>query len=443
MNILYLDLVSGISGDMLFAALVHSGVPIEKIKNELDKLPLKGYKIDIKSVFRNGISACKLDVIIDTEAGHTHSHHHHDHKETISHNHNHSHSSKNNHNIDNNKNEEGTGHKNDYHHDTGHRDYKSIKELIDKSDIAEGAKRRAQKIFFHLAEAEAKAHNVDIEKVHFHEVGAVDSIVDIVGVSIALDIANIEKLYTNAVRLGSGSIKSQHGIINVPSPATSFLLQGYPVINTDINSELTTPTGAAFIKSLSLGILPEKTYTWEKIGYGAGTREMPGLPNMLRIFIGKEANTDIQPDINNYLDDEVLEIECNIDDSTPEILAYTMEKLLNAGANDVFISPIIMKKSRQAHLLTVLAEEQDRQKMLDIIFSQTSTLGLRISKKYRKCLRRQFEEIDTEWGMLKVKTFVWNNKKNIIPEYEECKRIADKYKIPLASIYRYINSLNR
>jgi pyridinium-3,5-bisthiocarboxylic acid mononucleotide nickel chelatase len=383
MKIVYFDTIAGISGDMTLGAFVSAGVPLESLTAELAKLRLSGFEVTAKHIQRNGIDAVKLDVVISDAPKY-------------------------------------------------HRHLADINAIIDQSELSQPVKDRAKKIFYEVAVAEAKVHNSTIEKVHFHEVGAIDSLVDIVGTAICMEQMGIECVYSSPVKVGNGgTINTQHGVMPIPTPATSEILRGYPVVLTEVPFELTTPTGAAIIKALSRGILTSEHLTIQSIGYGAGTRELPTLPNLLRIVIG-----ELEP---RFEQDEIAVIETNLDDMNPEILPYVIEKLMAAGANDAFLTPILMKKGRPAHLLTALVERSKMDAILSIMFRETSTLGVRIQHVERRKLTRTQSTVQTSLGMVTVKSVTVDGKEKLIPEYEECRRLAGEQNLPLKEVYSILD----
>ncbi len=294
-------------------------------------------------------------------------------------------------------------------------------------------KGRAQSIFKVIAEAEAKIHSTSLEKVHFHEVGALDAIVDIVGTAICLELLGIECVYSSPVKLGSGGfVDTEHGKMPIPTPATAEILKDYPTILTDIPFELTTPTGAAIIKSLSSGVLTMEHLKIERIGYGAGTKEFDGVPNLLRVFVGELPQT--------YEKDELVMVETNIDNMNPEIYPYVLERLLAAGANDAYIIPVIMKKGRPGILFSVLTSRSAIEAIIDIMFRETTTLGLRIQPVERRKLTRSQREVRTSFGLVMAKVISVSGQERLVPEFEECKRLAHERGLPLLEIY---NELQR
>jgi len=384
MRIAYLDTLAGISGDMTLGAFLSAGVQLDRLIEELRKLNLSGYELSASHIVRNGIGATKIDVVISEAPAY-------------------------------------------------HRHLSNINAIIDRSSLSKTVQDSAKKIFYELALAEAAVHSSTIEKVHFHEVGAIDSIVDIVGTAICLEEMGIERVFTSPVKVGSGgTVNTQHGTMPVPTPATLEILKGYPIVLTEIPYELTTPTGAAIVKALSAGTLPFEQVRVRSIGYGAGTRELQAIPNLLRLVIG-----DIADDKER---DEVLSIETNIDDMNPEILPYVVEKLMGAGALDAFLTPIIMKKGRPAHLLTVLAGRDTMDSMLGILFRETSTLGVRIHQMERRKLPRTQRHVQTSLGTVIVKSVTVEGRERLIPEFEECKRLATEKNIPLTEVYRILGN---
>lgn len=370
MKIAYLDTFAGIAGDMTMAAFVSAGLPIDELSTELRKLSLTGFELIGTHVMRNSISAVHIDVAI------SHTPHY-------------------------------------------HRHLKDINNIIGASNLSQRVKEVSQSIFHVIGEAEAKIHNTTLEKIHFHEVGAMDSIVDIVGVAICLEKFGIERVYTSPVRLGSGGlITTQHGVMPTPAPATIEILKNYPTVLTSIPEELTTPTGAGIVKALSSGVLDEETIRIHSIGYGAGTKEFAQVPNLLRVVIG-ELDTQFEQE-------QIVVVETNIDDMNPQVYPYLIEKLLAAGAHDAYLIPIIMKKGRPGILLSVMVPKSKLEDISQIIYTQTSTIGLRIQDVGRRKLPRREIEIQTQFGTVKAKAVMRDGKEMVVPEFEECKRIADE-----------------
>jgi pyridinium-3,5-bisthiocarboxylic acid mononucleotide nickel chelatase len=382
MKIAHFDTIAGISGDMTLGAFISAGLPVNELSDELKKLQLPGIEMEASHVVRHGIAGVKAEVI--TLEDHP-----------------------------------------------AHRSLHDIIEIIETSNLTKKVKETAKRIFRVLAEAEAIVHHQDIQKIHFHEVGALDSIADIVGTAICLDKFGIEAVYSTPVKLGSrGIIDTEHGKLPLPGPATLEILKGYPTILTDIPMELTTPTGAAIIKALSAGMLLDRQMTTSAIGYGAGSRETDRLPNLLRVVIG-----DISPE---YLTSTDILIEANIDDMNPEIYPYVIEQFLSHGVNDAFLVPVIMKKGRPGIILSVLTDKAKLDDIAKIFFAETTTLGIRISEVSRCMLERSEVQVATKFGTVKMKKIVIDGKNKFLPEYEECKRIAIETALPLPDVYRLL-----
>lgn len=385
-KILYFDIIGGISGDMTLASLLNLGVPKEIFLEELSKLNMDNeFTIEISDKFENGIKGTKVNVI--TKEQHC------------------------------------------------HRNLIDIYEIIDDSSLNTDIKEKSKKVFMTVAEAEANVHGTTIDKIHFHEVGAIDSIVDIVGSVILLDLLCIDKIYATSVPLGSGFIKCDHGIIPAAAPATVEILKNVPVKLNHVEGECTTPTGAAIIKSLCDGFIKEINLNVSTIGYGVGNKKFE-KPNLLRTFICEEEEDS---------EEIVYEISANIDDMSCEIYSYLFDKILNEGALDVYAQSIYMKKSRPAYKINILVEEKDLEKFTNIILLETSTFGVRYNKYNRCKLDRKFIDIDTKYGPIKFKLGYYNGKLiKVKPEYEQCKNIALSLNIPIKEIYDCINiSMNK
>ena len=419
MKILYFDCFSGISGDMTLGALLDlKPENFGELLSQLKTLNVGGWKINMERRNKNGIDANYIKVSIDAHDFHGDNHHEHEHD-------NHSHE-----------------HEHHHHHHHHRRNFADIVNIIDNSKINVRAKELSKNIFRRIAAAEAKIHGTSIDKVNFHEVGAVDSIIDIIGAAILLDLLiseyNIEKICCSVINDGHGFAYCQHGKIPVPAPAAVeiFAGSGIKTRQIDVPKELVTPTGAAIIAEISeqCGFMPEMTAI--KTGYGAGTRDLD-IPNVVRVVLG-ETHDDVGA-INNrpYENTETITIiETNIDDCSPEIIAYTMEKLFKAGANDVFFTPVYMKKNRPAVKLTVLCKNEYTDKMANIIFAETTTIGVRIREEKRICLERESAVVKTVYGDLKVKiTGSDGGERKAAPEYEDAKKLAETAGVPLYKIY--------
>jgi len=393
MKIAYFDCFAGASGDMILASLLDAGLDFKKLTSELEKLNLKEYEIKIKKDVKKGISGTKFDV-------QTHHHSHENHG----------------------KPHKGNGHT--------HRSLKDINAIIEKSGLPEHIKVTSKLIFLRLAEAEGKIHNKKPQDVHFHEVGAVDSIVDIVGAVIGLDLLGIEEVRASRIHVGTGTLECAHGTLPVPAPATLELLKDIPVRCSDIDSELVTPTGAAILGTLSVHFGAMPSMTVEKTGYGLGTRDLP-IANVLRLIIGESRSESEE--------DQVQLVETNIDDMNPQFYEHIMEVLFSKDAKDVFLTPIIMKKNRPGVILSVLTTPERIDEIIDIIFRETTTLGVRISEiQKRTILKREIKTIQTQWGDVRVKIRSVSGKMSASPEYDDCKRIAAKNNIPIQTVWEEI-----
>ena len=377
MKIAYLDCFSGISGDMFLGAMIDAGLDLNALKRELKKLNLKNYEIRTRRVKKHGILATKFDVI-------------------------------------------AKGRQRDA-------SLREIIAIIGQSGLGGDVKEKSKEIFMRVAKAEAKVHGTALSKIHFHEIAAIDSIIDIVGAAIAVKKLGLERIYASPPSLGSGFVKCAHGILPVPGPATAELLKGIPVASGSARAELVTPTGAALLAVLAgeFGEMPLMKIG--SIGYGAGSAEL-AHPNVLRAFIG-EADSEGKSE-------NIKLVETNIDDMNPEIYDYAMGRLFKKGALDVFLTPICMKKNRPAVKLSVLAGQSRLDDIVETIFNETSTFGVRISDVARRTLQRETVKVKTRYGAIRIKVGSLDGKlKSISPEYEDCKRAAIKYKIPLKSVY--------
>ena len=391
MKIAYFDMFSGVSGDMILGALVSCGVPEELLRETVAALGLPEVEITARRSESHGIASVKVEV----QAGSPGHHHHHHHEE---------------------------------HH---HRGLSEIRRMIGESSLGPEVKELATAIFTRLGEAEAAVHGVELEKVHFHEVGAVDSIVDIVGAAAGLVSLNIGRYYAGAFRVGTGFIEFSHGRLALPAPATLKLIEGCPMERTGVPSELTTPTGAAIVSTLvkKEDYEPAKALTFNSTGYGQGSRVLNDRPNLLRLMIGEEGREPGQCP-------GTLVLECNIDDMNPEFYDYVLDRLFAAGARDVFLSAIQMKKNRPGTLLSIIAEPSLREKLSGIIFRETSTIGIRYYPVNRMILKRASKKVKTRFGTVKVKIIEEpDGTKRATPEYEDLKRIAETKKIPLKVFY--------
>jgi uncharacterized protein (TIGR00299 family) protein len=407
-KILYYDCFAGISGDMHLAAMINAGVDADYLINELKKLPLSGYSIGVKNIISHGINSTQVDVQISRENSSSHP------KELIyNHHSNHSH-------TDMLSNQPGSN-----------RTYSQIKEIILNSTLSEKVKNMSLAIFEKVAYAESFVHQVPVDEVHFHEVGAVDSIIDIVGAAICIDFINPDKILSSPIELGSGTIHCAHGIYPVPAPATAEILKNIPVSIGKIPFEATTPTGAAIISAMVQEFKSNPSFVIEKIGYGAGHKDSD-IPNVLRVLIGSGNEQ------SSYLNESAIVIECNIDDMNPEVYETVIENLFVAGAQDVYISPIMMKKMRPAQKISVLCKDDIRDKVITILLHNTTSLGVREYKVEKWMLHRETIEIETSLGKVRIKRAYDNDFEKFKPEYDDCIKIAKEMNMPLMQVINII-----
>ena len=420
-RILYFDCFAGISGDMTLGALIDLGLDPSEVKAEIEKLGVKGYRIEIQKTTRYSIGGTDVTVILegDTACAHEHAenhdksedHGHHEHHGLHEHHgHHHSHEEK----------ERGL-------HDISH--------IIRSSGISERAKRLAIEVFTEIARAEAAVHGKQIEEVHFHEVGAIDSIVDIVGAAICIDMLKIDRIYCSPVHEGQGFIHCRHGRLPVPVPAVIKMLagSGISIVTEDIQAELVTPTGFGILKTVSQGCgkIPKMQVTG--VGYGFG-KTNTGRLNALRVILGtEESSMD-----SDMVRDSVALMETNIDNTTGEALGYTADKLMKAGALDAYFTPIQMKKNRPAAMLSVICKEEDTERLSDIIFKETSTIGIRIRQTDRITLKREIGTVHTELGEVRVKLVSVGGLERVQPEYDDCAKLAEENNLSLNEVYEIV-----
>ena len=395
MNTLYFDCSSGISGNMALGALLEIVGDENYLLEELKKLNITGYKLEISKKIKNGITGTYVEVTVDGKDEYGHIHHLEEHE----------------------------------HHHHEHRNLKDVNEIIDNSSLKEDVKDLAKRIFLRVAKAESKVHNKSLEEVHFHEVGAIDSIVDIVGTAILINKINPDKIISSIVNDGYGFIECAHGTMSVPVPATTeiFAESAVKFRQIDVDTELVTPTGAAIISELAEEFINLPAMEIKKIGWGTGFKDLK-IPNVLKIYYGKMEKSN----------DNFVVMETNIDDASGEILGYTQELLFKNGALDVFYTPIFMKKNRPAYRLTVACKREDIYKLQNIIFRETTTIGIRYRFEYRTELGREITQIDTKYGKIKAKKVTNNGETYIYPEYESIKELAEKNNIPLKEFYKLI-----
>ncbi len=374
----FVDCFAGISGDMLLGALIDAGAPVDDLLLGLKTLPLSGWELEVERVRKGAIAATSVSVIV--------------------------------------------------HENQPERHLSDIESIVIASRLPEKVKEQSLKVFQLLAEAEAKVHGISVNEVHFHEVGAVDSIVDIVGSVYALHLLGVQAVYASALPFTRGRVKTLHGDLPVPAPATMELLCGVPTYPLDIEAELVTPTGAALLKALANGFGMPPPFTPRKVGYGAGKRDLP-FPNVLRVIVG-----DL-PDNVALERERLVVVETNLDDMTGEMAGYAMERLLAAGARDVWVVPAQMKKNRPAIVLSVLCDHEKLPTVLQILLRETTTLGVRVQEVERLCLPREIWEVTTPYGTVKVKVAKLGDEiVNIAPEYEDCRRLALEQRVPLKEV---------
>lgn len=391
-KILYIDCFSGISGDMIVGALLDLGLDFNFLKEELKKIEIEGYEVGLKKVKKSGISASKFEVKITKGQP--------------------------------------------------HRNYGDIRSLINNSTINTKAKQTALSIFEIIAAAESRVHQIGMDNVHFHEIGAVDSIIDIAGTAIGMAELEIEEVYSANIPLGSGFVQTMHGKLPVPAPATMEIIKGIPVYTGNFDFEVTTPTGAAIVKSLvnEFGRIPLMKI--KGIGFGSGTIEIEGTPNLLRLIVGELLESDYIEADNQFFggfefeDDDLILLSANIDDISPEITGYIIEKLFEEKVPDAWTEPIFMKKNRQALKINVLCHPNEVKKILDILFRESSTLGIRSQTIKRYSLKREIKTVNLPYGEVKIKIGFHNGKASTFsPEYESCKCLAKKTGKPIKEVY--------
>jgi uncharacterized protein (TIGR00299 family) protein len=380
MKLAYFDCFSGISGDMTLGALVDAGCAVEHLRGELRGLQVPGWELTAEKVWKNGMAATYVKVTTEDQSK--------------------------------------------------HRSLGAILEVLEKSQLVARVRERASAIFRRLGEAEARVHDVPLEKIHFHEVGAVDAIVDIVGACIGFEALGIEKFACSALNVGGGTVKMAHGVLPVPAPATANLLQGRPTYSNGVQKELVTPTGAAIVATLCETFGPQPAMSVDAIGYGAGTEDIEGQPNVVRIMVGEAAEKSVAG-----FDEEIAVVEANLDDMNPQIYGYFLEKALGVGALDVYTTPVQMKKNRPGTLLTVLCKPQDTNALMSLIFAETTTFGVRTYRAQRRVLPREWVSVGTEFGEVRIKVSRVNGRiLHVAPEFEDCKKLAAEKDVPLQRV---------
>ena len=427
MRIAYLECFSGISGDMFLGALVDAGVPARVLEETVAALDV-GARLEISRVVRSGISATKVDVWVAGEKDLPREEFWERQEQEHSHAHSHEH--------------EHRGHSHDgkssraaapapHEHSHPHRGLTEIRGIIGKAGISETAKATAIAIFEALGAAEAKIHNTSVESVHFHEVGAVDAMVDIVCAAVGVEALRVDEIVCSPLNVGGGTVKCAHGTLPVPAPATVELLKDAPVYSSGVQAELVTPTGAAIVKTLARRFAAFPEMKIENSGYGAGSRDFPGHANVARLTVGQAASKLA----GKTASDVITILEANLDDLNPQVFGYVMDRLLEEGALDAFGMPVQMKKNRPGTLLTVLCKPEDASKLAELIFSETTTLGVRRREEVRQTLARRWESVRTPWGEVRIKIASMNGTvTNFAPEYEDCRRIAAEHRVPLKRV---------
>src|SRR5580692_8650890 len=413
MRIAYLECFSGMSGDMFMGALVDAGVPARVFEETVAALRV-GAELEISRVVRSGISATKVDVYVDGEKdlprdehwGHSHSHA-----------------------GESSRAGAPAPHSHSYEHSRG---LGEICRIISAASISESAKKTAIAIFEALGQAEAKIHDTSIESVHFHEVGAVDAIVDIVCAAVGVEALGVDEIICSPLNVGGGVMKCAHGTFPVPAPATVELLKDAPVYSSGLQAELVTPTGAAIVKTLASRFAAFPEMKIEKSGYGAGSQDFPGHPNVVRLTVGEAPSTALAA---KTASETITVLEANLDDLNPQVFGYMMDRLLEEGALDAFGMPVQMKKNRPGTMLTVLCKPEDASKLTHLIFTETTTLGVRRRDEMRQTLARRWENVGTRWGAVRIKIASMNGTvTNYAPEYEDCRRIAAEHHVPLKTV---------
>jgi len=386
MKVLCYDCFSGISGDMNLGAMIDLGIDISFLNSELGKLNLRGWELVVGKAQRHGITGTKVTV-----------------RQTI--------------------------------HEHAHRHLSDIEKIIMESSLPEAVKKLSMSIFMKIATAEASVHGIGVDEVHFHEVGAIDSIIDIAGAAICFNALNVGAVYVSEVELGGGFVNCDHGKLPVPAPATAEIIRGIPVRTGGVDFEATTPTGAAILSALGTEFGSRLHVKIEKTGYGVGHKDHPTVPNLLRVYLGETYGTEESGH-------KALLIESNIDDMNPEFYDHISDRLFRAGASDVFCSQIIMKKGRPGVVLSVICEHGLEDAVSEIIFTESTTLGIRKFEFKKDTLAREFSKLDTAYGEVTIKrSFYKGNEVSVKPEYEECRRIASERNIPVKEVYYNIMSL--
>jgi uncharacterized protein (TIGR00299 family) protein len=388
-KILYFDCFAGAAGDMILGAMLDAGLPFEELKRALGSLAVEGWDVSVDRVVKTGITATKFRV-----HEHAHAHHHHDH-----------------------------------HHHHHHHPLAQIYAAINRSALSDGGRSRAIGMFKRLGEAESAIHGIPLDKIHLHEVGALDSIIDIVGAVFALEWFKADKIVVSPINVGGGMVKSAHGVFPVPAPATVALLKRAPVYSSGIQAELLTPTGALILTEYASEFGPVPAMTIDRVGYGAGDRELEETPNVLRVLVGQAVD---EPSGSSM---KVVVLECEIDDMNPQIFGVLMEQLYTAGALDVFYSAVQMKKNRPGTLMTIVAQPEQRETMTEIVFRESTTIGVRYQELSRECLDREMVTVTTPLGPVRFKVARRNGRLlNAQPEFDDLAKLSQERGIPIKDV---------
>ena len=418
----------------MLGALVHAGVDPELFRQAVSALGVQA-RLEIERVNRSGISSTRVRVVTaegghddshvvlpDHSLGHAHGPHSHDHADR----------------APDGKSAKQHKHSHDAHSHHG-RSLLEIEQLISHSPISAASRAIALRAFRLLGEAEAKIHNIPVEKIHFHEVGAIDAIVDITCAAVGCTALGVDRWVCSPLNVGGGSVKCAHGVFPVPAPATTELLKGAPVYSSGVQAELVTPTGAAILRALDVEFADRPPMTIETTGYGAGSRDLAGLANVVRITVGQAVKTQETADSGS-----VSVIETAVDDLTPQLVGYVMEQALAAGALDVMVTPVQMKKNRPGHLFTVLCNREQVEMLCGLLLRETTSLGVRVREERRRCLERRFATVQTSWGDIRVKLAYLNGTlANVSPEFDDCRRIAEQHRVPLKVVMQEVIRLYR
>jgi uncharacterized protein (TIGR00299 family) protein len=407
-KILYFDCFAGAAGDMIVGALLDAGLPFDELKQALGSLAVEGWDVSADRVLKTGLTATKFRVLEHTAAAHRHRHHHHgdsahEHSETHAHAHAHA----------------------------PHHSLKDIERAIERSSLSDAGKARAISMFYRLAEVEASIHGMTIEQVHLHEVGALDSIIDIVSAVFGIEWFNADRIVVSPLNVGGGMVRSAHGVFPVPAPATLRLLNDAPIYSTGIQSELLTPTGALILSEYSSGFGPIPMMRVDRVGYGAGDRDLGETPNVVRLLVGDAA--DQRP--ADAAATHVVSIECEIDDMNPQIFGLLMDRLYAAGALEVFYAPVQMKKNRPGTLMTIVARPEHRSSLTELVFRETTTIGVRYQEMSRECLDREMVTVPTTFGPVRFKVARRGKQlMNAQPEFDDLTKLATEHQMPVKEV---------